>query len=36
MTEKQLYFNASIWLDIYEKRGVNGERAKELFKKLKR
>lgn len=34
MAEKSFYFDASIWLDIYEKRGYNGEVAKKLFRKI--
>ena len=33
MAEKY-YLDTSIWLDIYEKRGYNGEVAKKLFKKI--
>ena len=28
------YFDTSIWLDIYEKRGYNGEFAKKLLEKI--
>lgn len=34
MAEKPFYFDASIWLDIYEKRGHNGEVATKLFRKI--
>jgi len=34
MTEKSFYFDTSIWLDIYEKRGNNGEQARKLFKRF--
>ncbi|MEK6869337.1 MAG: PIN domain-containing protein [Nanoarchaeota archaeon] len=33
MAEKY-YFDTSIWLDIYEKRGYNGEVAKKLMEKI--
>ena len=28
------YFDTSIWIDLYQKRGENGERAKQLVKKI--
>jgi len=34
MAEKSFYFDTSIWLDTYEKRGYNGEVAMKLFKKI--
>ena len=34
MREKSFYFDVSIWLDIYEKRGYNGEAAKFLLKNI--
>ena len=32
--EDDFYFDTSIWIDIYEKRGYNGEVAKNLFKTI--
>ena len=34
MTEETFYFNTSIWIDIYDKRGHNGEVAKKLIEKI--
>ncbi len=31
---ESFYFDTSIWLDIYEKRGYNGEAAKKLMEKI--
>ena len=31
---EDFYFDTSIWIDIYEKRGYNGEIAKKLFKRI--
>ena len=31
---EDFYFDTSIWLDIYEKRGYNGEVAEKLFRKI--
>ena len=33
MTENY-YFDANIWLDIYEKRGIRGENSKKFFEKI--
>src|SRR3989344_629889 len=33
MTENQFYWDANIWLDIYEKRGHNGELTKQMLRK---
>ena len=32
--ENDFYFDTSIWIDIYEKRGYNGEVAKKLMEKV--
>ena len=32
--KEDFYFDTSIWLDIYEKRGYNGKVAKKLLKKI--
>ncbi|MBI2452350.1 PIN domain-containing protein [Candidatus Pacearchaeota archaeon] len=32
--KKRFYFDTSIWLDFYEKRGKNGELTKELINKI--
>jgi len=32
--EDYFYFDTSIWIDIYDKRGENGEFAKKLLEKL--
>lgn len=34
MTENIYYFDTSIWIDIYEKRGDHGEVAKQLLEKI--
>ncbi len=34
MTENPYYWDANIWLDIYEKRGYANEMATKLFKKI--
>lgn len=34
MTENMYYFDTSIWIDIYDKRGYNGEVAKKLMEKI--
>lgn len=34
MAETAYYFDTSIWIDIYEKRGSNGEVAKRLMEKI--
>lgn len=34
MKEKRYYLDTSIWLDLFEERGLNGEIAKKLFKKM--
>ena len=31
---RSFYFDTSIWIDIYEKRGYNGEVAKKLMEKV--
>lgn len=32
--ENYFYFDTSIWIDIYDKRGYNGEVAKQLMQKI--
>lgn len=34
MPQKSYYLDTSIWIDIYEKRGLNGKLATDLVKKL--
>lgn len=34
MSEQRYYFDTSIWIDIYEKRGYHGEVAKKLLEKI--
>lgn len=34
MVENTYYFDTSIWIDIYDKRGYNGEVAKKLMEKI--
>lgn len=34
MDEPPFYFDTSIWIDIYDKRGYNGEVAKKLLEKI--
>ncbi len=34
MSEQRYYFDTSIWIDIYEKRGYHGEVAKSLMEKI--
>ncbi|MEK6950881.1 MAG: PIN domain-containing protein [Nanoarchaeota archaeon] len=34
MSEKYYYFDTSIWIDIYDKRGYNGEIAMKLMQRI--
>lgn len=34
MTDQQFYFDTSIWIDVYDERGSNGENAKRLIEKI--
>ena len=34
MKEERYYLDTSIWLDLFENRGINGEIAKEFFRKI--
>ncbi len=34
MAEKLYYFDTSIWIDLYDKRGYNGEAALKLMKNI--
>src|SRR3989344_5969828 len=34
MTKEQYYFDTSIWIDIYDKRGYNGDVAMKLMERI--